>query len=166
MHVAAQFVQSCPNLWDAMVCSPLGFSVHWILQARILEQVAMPCSSRSSWTRDQTCISCVFCVAGGFFTLIHWGSPCILLLYLNILKNLWSKVYDPQNNDFGHLVQNIWENLHHLRLTEKNPNIFSYSFLIKWNIVIWLDSDELQGNLPICVKLKNNWKAYLQCPKL
>ena len=49
---------------------------------------------------------------------------------------------------------------------KKNPNIFSYSFLIKWNIVIWLDSDELQGNLPICVKLKNNWKAYLQCPKL
>ena len=34
--------QSCLTLCDSMVCSPLCFSVHGILQARILEWVAIP----------------------------------------------------------------------------------------------------------------------------
>ena len=33
--------QSCLTLCDPMDCSPLGFSVHGIFQARILEQVAI-----------------------------------------------------------------------------------------------------------------------------
>ena len=37
---------------DPMDCSPPGSSVHGILQARILEWVAMPSSRRSSWPRD------------------------------------------------------------------------------------------------------------------
>ena len=45
--------------------SLLGFSVHGILQARILEWVPMPSSRGSSQPRDRTCISCV---VGGFFT--------------------------------------------------------------------------------------------------
>ena len=39
---------SCPALCDAMDCSLLGSSVHAILQARILEWVAIPFSSGSS----------------------------------------------------------------------------------------------------------------------
>ena len=35
MH--AKSLQSCPTLWDSMDCSPPGFSVHGILQARTLE---------------------------------------------------------------------------------------------------------------------------------
>ena len=34
--------QSYPIVYDPMDCSPLGFSVHGILQARILEWVAFP----------------------------------------------------------------------------------------------------------------------------
>ena len=45
--------QSYPILCDPMDCSPPGFSVHGILQARILEGVAIPFSRRSSWPRDQ-----------------------------------------------------------------------------------------------------------------
>ena len=41
-----------------MDCSPLGFSVHGILQARILEWVATPFSRGSSLPRDQTQVSC------------------------------------------------------------------------------------------------------------
>ena len=41
-----QSLQSCLTLFDPMDCSPPGSSVHRILQARILEGVAMP-SSRS-----------------------------------------------------------------------------------------------------------------------
>ena len=36
--------QSCPTLCDPMDCSLPGFSVHGILQARILEWVAIPFS--------------------------------------------------------------------------------------------------------------------------
>ena len=43
--------QSSPTLCDPMHCSPPGFSVHGILQARILEWVAMPSSRGSSQWR-------------------------------------------------------------------------------------------------------------------
>ena len=42
-----------------MDCSPPFFSVHGILQARILEWVAISFASRSFWPRDWTCISCI-----------------------------------------------------------------------------------------------------------
>ena len=45
---------------------PPGFSVNGILQARILEFVAIPFSRGSSWLRDQTRVSCI---AGRFFTI-------------------------------------------------------------------------------------------------
>ena len=44
--VCVWVVQSCPTLWDPMDCSLPGFYVHGILQARILEWVAMPFSSK------------------------------------------------------------------------------------------------------------------------
>ena len=51
-----------------MDCSPPGKSVHGIFLARILEWVAISTSRASSPPRDQTRVSCVFCIAGGFFT--------------------------------------------------------------------------------------------------
>ena len=49
--------QSCPTLCNPMDCSPPGSSVHGILQARILEWVAMPSSRGSSQPRDWTHVS-------------------------------------------------------------------------------------------------------------
>ena len=46
---------------NPMDCSPPGSSVHGILQARILEWVAMPSCRVSSRPRDQTCIPYVSC---------------------------------------------------------------------------------------------------------
>ena len=46
--VCAKFLQLCSTLWDPMDCNPPGSSVLGILQARILECVAMPSSRRSS----------------------------------------------------------------------------------------------------------------------
>ena len=60
------------SLCDPMDCSPPGSSVHGILQTRILEWVAMPSSRGSSWARDRTLVSCVSCIASGFFT--HWAT--------------------------------------------------------------------------------------------
>ena len=69
--------QSCLTLCCPLDCSPPGSSVHGILQARILEWVAMPSSRASFWPRDQTHISCVFCDAGKFFTAEPAGKPYI-----------------------------------------------------------------------------------------
>ena len=51
---------SCPTLCNPMDRGPPGSSVHGILQARILEWVAMPCSRGSSRPRDRTCVSYVY----------------------------------------------------------------------------------------------------------
>ena len=40
--VCAQLLQTCPTLCDPMDCSPPGSSICGILQARILEWVAIP----------------------------------------------------------------------------------------------------------------------------
>ena len=45
---SAKSLQSFPTLCDPMNCSPPGSSAHEILQARILECVAMPSSRESS----------------------------------------------------------------------------------------------------------------------
>ena len=58
-------------------CSPPGSSAHRILQARILEWVAMPSSRGSSRLRDQTWGSCV---AG---PLSHQGGPVECLRIIN-----------------------------------------------------------------------------------
>ena len=52
MFVRAKSLQSCLTLYDPMDCSPPGSSVHGILQARILEWLAMPSSRGSSPPRD------------------------------------------------------------------------------------------------------------------
>ena len=49
----AKTLQLCSILWNPMDCSLPGASVHGILQARILEWVAMPSSSGSSPARDE-----------------------------------------------------------------------------------------------------------------
>ena len=68
LHMHAKLLQLYLTLLDPMGCSPPGFSVHGILQARILEWFAMPSSRESSRSRDQTRISHGSNIAGRFFT--------------------------------------------------------------------------------------------------
>ena len=49
--------QSCPSLCDPMDCNLPGSSLHGILQARVLEWVAISFSRGSSQPRDQTWVS-------------------------------------------------------------------------------------------------------------
>ena len=58
--VRVTVAQSCPTLRN-----PLNYTVHGILQVRILESVAFPFSRGSSQPRDQTQVSHI---AGRFFT--------------------------------------------------------------------------------------------------
>ena len=62
--VCAKLLKLCLTLCDPVDCSPPGSSVHGILQARILEWVAMPSDRGSSQPGDQTCVSCISCVGG------------------------------------------------------------------------------------------------------
>ena len=62
VRFAVLVIQSCLILCDPMDC------IHGILQARILEWVAIVFSRRSSQPRDQTPVSCI---AGRFFTISH-----------------------------------------------------------------------------------------------
>ena len=52
MKVKVLVTQLCPTLCDPLDCSPSVSSVHGILQAKILEWVAIPFSRGSSQPRD------------------------------------------------------------------------------------------------------------------
>ena len=60
--MCAKSLQSCLTLCDPVDCSPPGSSVHGILQARILEWVAMPFSRGSFRSRDGAQVSWVSCI--------------------------------------------------------------------------------------------------------
>ena len=74
---------------DPVNCSLPGSSVHGIFQVRILEWVAISYSKQSSWPRDQTCVSCVSCMAR---RIIHhcatWEAPILHLLLAERPKGL------------------------------------------------------------------------------
>ena len=78
--VCVSVAQSC-LLCNPMDCNLPGASVQGILQARVLEWVAISFSRGSSWPRDQTHVSCI---AGRFF--ISWPTreaPSIFRYYKN-----------------------------------------------------------------------------------
>ena len=67
--------ESCLTLWNPVNCNPPASSVHEILQARILEPVAISSSRESSRSRDQTCILCVSCIGSGLFPTMPPRKP-------------------------------------------------------------------------------------------
>ena len=71
---ASMYVYMCSvmSLCSLINCSPPDSSVHGILQARILERVAISSSRGSSRPRDGTQVSCI---AGRFFTTMPPGKP-------------------------------------------------------------------------------------------
>ena len=70
----AQSLQLCPTLCNPMDYNP-PVSVQGILQARILEWIAMPSSRRYTRPRDWTWVSCI---ARRFFTAELPGKPNFL----------------------------------------------------------------------------------------
>ena len=79
--------QLCLTLCDPMNCSLPVFSVHGILQVRVLEWVTIPFSRGSSQgllnCRDWTQVSQI---AGGFFTIWATRKPFLFLTNLELLK--------------------------------------------------------------------------------
>ena len=82
LHVCS-VTQSCLTLATYhMDCSLPGFSVHGIIQARILEWVAISFSRGSSQPRGRTYISFSSCI--GRQIVYHWTIWLIYTIYLNI----------------------------------------------------------------------------------
>ena len=89
-------VQSCPPL-----CNPIDYTVHGILQARILEWVGFPFSRGSSQPRYRTQVSHM---AGGFFT--SWPTREALKRHVHILETvsvtLFGKISSGHRTGKGH----------------------------------------------------------------
>ena len=90
VSVCVLVTQLCPNLCNPMDCSLPGSTVHAILQARILEWVAIPFTRGFPQPRNWTRVSCT---VGRFFTEPS-GKPTLssmrskLITYTGFLK-LW-----------------------------------------------------------------------------
>ena len=128
--------KSCPTLCDHMDCSPLGSSVCGTSHARILEWVAISFSRGSSQPRDQTCISCVFCIAGRFFTCwaIREAQPVITKL-LGVSFDLgmpWEDYWSAKDTRheprmFGKLWPTVW----YKSQLDKERRLFYYNLTRK-----------------------------------
>ena len=121
MYTECSVIQLCPTFCDPIDCSPPGSSVHGILQARILEWVAISSSRGSSWPGDQTCVSCTPASAGSFFTTEPPARFPIAILYSFLF--LFAKSANPTYN-----VKCFWILLVCQRI---NPWAF-------WTIKYWL----------------------------
>ena len=113
--ICDEWLLACPTLCDTMDCSPPGSSVHGILQARILEWVAIPFSRGYSrpW-RDQTQVCCI---AGRFFTVwatyfiyiyIYIYIYSIHLTSVQVSRGLFLRKWHPINDEKKTIMRKIW----------------------------------------------------------
>ena len=128
-------LQSCPTLCSPMNCSLPGSSLHGILQARILEWVAMPSPRGSSCPRDWTCISYISCIGKQIlYSQGHLGSPHYLhnlkQSMINFLLIKWIKkgmFIGTQGSPLSSLI------------------LLTVFFFVVWVFVFWLFPNILHG---------------------
>ena len=107
----SEVAQSCPTLCDPVDCSPPCSSVHGILQARVLEWVAISFTRGSSWPRDRTQVSCI--VSKTLYRLSHQGS-----------------IYDMKSLSHVRLFATPWTVAHHAPLSMGQTNPFQDYMLL------------------------------------
>ena len=141
--------QSCPTLCISMDYILTGSSVHGILQARILEWVAIPFSRGSSQPRDWTQVSCI---AGRFFTVWATKRPCVGNMKIDqrkhcpkwIVKNPYGYTDLFFSLSDGHLIQMLtsWpEKKHGTTITSYSSSL---SALVSLFHALWRVSSEAQ----------------------
>ena len=137
-NVRGQVVAAVASLCDPMDYSQPGSSVHGIIQARILEWVAMPSSRGSSRLTDRTRISWGSWTAGGFFTAEPLGKPITLNITQQFLSDnnfhILSYMLKPYYTDIIFLAPQD-------NLFSWNPLSYSsqgFSFKRKQTVFTWL----------------------------
>ena len=87
LTAAAKSLQSCPTLCNPMDCSPSGFSVHGILQARILDWLPCPPPRDPPDPGIEPASLMSPALAGGFFTTnTTWETPDSTRYILNVKR--------------------------------------------------------------------------------
>ena len=134
--------QSCLTL-----CDPMDYTVHVILQARILEQVAFSFSSGSSRPRNWTRVSCI---TGRFFNswatrevltgCIYWGAMYLKISPINSPAGdlLWTVAYLADTvhtypawlTCSAHLVENICSTIVSLHPNTNASYLWATLFLV------------------------------------
>ena len=88
-----QFIYESESHSIVSLCDSMDYTVHGILQARILEQVAFPFSRGSSQPRDWTQVSCI---AGElFYQRNHQGSPQFIYRKQRIILHQFGHFLNP-----------------------------------------------------------------------
>ena len=70
--IARVHAQLCPTFCNPMDCIPSGSSLHGDSPGKKTGVGSMPSSKWSPRPRDWTWVSCISCIAGGFF--MHWDT--------------------------------------------------------------------------------------------
>ena len=132
-------------------CSPPLFPGHVIFQARILEWAAIFYSRRSSWPRDQNCVSCISCTGRQNLDHCATWSPIFVYTFHNFFMH---------SSIDGH-----WGCFHILAI-EKNATVnteLNISFQISVFIFFeWIPRIEIAGlyGIPIFNFLRNPHTVY------
>ena len=126
--------QLCQTLCDPMGYIPPGSSVYRILQATILEWVAISSSRRSFWPRDQTQVSCII---GRLFTISKGGDLKLKVWGPLLLSTIYHK-------DILYMVATIEKSLLHKVKSERDKQT-SYINTYIWNLEKWYWWTYFQG---------------------
>ena len=118
--------EPCPTLSDPMDSSPPGSSVREILQARILEWVAIIFSRGSFQPRDRIRVSCI---ASGFFTIwatreAHVYSNCDKISLCNSFSSHQLQEWNPN------VLIKAYRSLHSPRAPPASTNVMPLLFLL------------------------------------
>ena len=144
MCMNAQCTQLSSTLHDPMDCSSPGSTVHGILQARILEWVAMPSSRGSSQPRDRTHASCGSCAEEPLWKpllndsiLIH---SVVIQKHFVVYLGLWGgggriyKAWKVHSFPFSFvlIIRYFWSSNRFRHWGHKSSKYPSNSYLLRW----------------------------------
>ena len=130
MRVKLLVAQLCLTFCNSMDCSLPGFSVHGVLQARILEWVAMPFSRWFYQLKDWTQVSHIVC---RFFTI--WATQEALILcivFQNILSLIDTNDEIEVCNYYSAINLNILRKGSQLALIEAYNVLRHYTWVLTW----------------------------------
>ena len=109
LHVCS-VAQSCLTLCDPTDSSLPASSVHRILQARILEWVAVPFSRGSSWPSNRTQILCINCT--GRLILYHWATREANITLHKMGKHCHGREFNVKRMKNTYFLSSLYTHLH------------------------------------------------------
>ena len=139
MHASTRPLQLCLTVCDPVDCSPSGSSVHGILQARILEWVAMSSSRGPSWPRNRIHISYVSCINSQVLLMCvlvsKWGIQdsnfrSMSLTHCTLLGGI---VFENEVYFIIPRKKRCWDYWYPSRLSHKNRFWLDYRYFIRWH---------------------------------